>query len=153
MRRCLLLGILKAGFRIFFYLYIYLFTLERFIILLLLLLVIWLVELKLRFYDKIIISIYFFISRVKWKRRCLLLGALKISVAAFIYHSCYYCSYKCKVYANEQILDIAYIRNIQKMLILLKQNFFLLTWTTIENISKAKFKYIRRDEKDISFKG
>ena len=57
-----------------------------------------------------------------------------------------------KFYTYEQILDIAYIRNIQKMLILLKQKFFLLTWTTIENISRAKFKYIRRDEKDISFK-
>ena len=84
MRRCLLLGILKAV-SAFFCLYIYLFTLERFVRLLLLLLVIWLVELKLRFYDKIIISIYFFISRAKWKRRCLVLGALKISIAAYIF--------------------------------------------------------------------
>lgn len=133
---------LKSGFPHFFILYIYLFTLERFMRLLLLLLVIWLVELKLKFYDKIFINIYFFISRVKWKRKSLVLGALKVCIAA----------YKCKFYANEQILDIAYIRNIQKMLILLKQKFFLLTWTTIENISRAKFIYIRRDEKDISFK-
>ena len=53
---------LKSGFRIFFILYIYLFTFERFVKLLLLLLVIWLVKLKLRFYDKIFINIFFYLK-------------------------------------------------------------------------------------------
>ena len=62
---------LKSGFPHFFYLYIYLFTLERFMRLLLLLLVIWLVELKLCFFNKIIINIYFFYLKSKMKAEML----------------------------------------------------------------------------------
>ena len=60
MRKCLLLGILRAVSAFFYF--IYLFTLERFVRLLLLLLVIWLVKLKLRFYDKIFINIFFYLK-------------------------------------------------------------------------------------------
>lgn len=54
-----------------FFLYIYLFTLERFMRLLLLLLVIWLEMLFLRFYDKIFINIYFFYLKSKMKAEML----------------------------------------------------------------------------------